>query len=576
VRATDTAGFSTTAQQIIVNVSANPPPVVSVTSPQNSATFVVNQSVPWAASASASGANIAKVEFYAGAALVGTATVAPYAGNWTPAAAGSYVLTAKATDSQGASTVSAPVNVVVSASPPPTVSLVTPAAGAVYATPGTVTFTASAAPVAGGAPIAQVAYYVAGNYIGSSTTAPYTLVWPAPASGTYAVTAVATDAAGMQATSATVNMTVVQSPPPTVALRSPAAGTSYAAPASITLTASAAAVASGASITKVDFYQGNVLLGTATAAPYLYTWSGVPAGNYSLAAIATDSVGVQASSPSTTVTVGNVSVAFTSPPDGAALSGFTTLVQGTVQAPPNSGVTVNGVLAMVDGANKFYAQVPLQAGSNAVTVTVTASTGQAITKSIAVTSDGVPPFLSIDVSATEGVSPLTVTYTLTNTGTTDATVLVNGGSQFTVPAGQTVPLTSNFTGIGAIFRTISATNGAGGSMSWTFAVLLDDPAQLDQRLKAVWNGMNTALIVGDKATAMNYLSTGAQAIYGPVFDKLMPFMSDIVASFSTPQMGTVSSDLSEYAVTRSIDGVNNVFFLYFTKDGNGVWRLDSM
>jgi hypothetical protein len=56
----------------------------------------------------------------------------------------------------------------------------------------------------------------------------------------------------------------------------------------------------------------------------------------------------------------------------------------------------------------------------------------------------------------------------------------------------------------------------------------------------------------------------------------MPDMASIVASFSTRRLGTLSSELGEYAITRNLDGVTNVFFVYFVKDANGVWRLDSM
>jgi hypothetical protein len=44
-------------------------------------------------------------------------------------------------------------------------------------------------------------------------------------------------------------------------------------------------------IARVDFYRGNVLIGTATSAPYTVTWSNVGAGTYSLTARATDDKG---------------------------------------------------------------------------------------------------------------------------------------------------------------------------------------------------------------------------------------------------------------------------------------------
>ncbi len=50
----------------------------------------------------------------------------------------------------------------------------------------------------------------------------------------------------------------------------------------------------------------------------------------------------------------------------------------------------------------------------------------------------------------------------------------------------------------------------------------------------------------------------------------------IVASFSAPQLVSGSGDIGEYVVGRTIGGVNQIFFIYFMRDIDGVWRLDSM
>lgn len=574
-KAYDNFGSSTASAPATVTVTANPPPTVALTAPSAGSTFIVNQNVALNANAAANGsAAVAKVEFFAGAALVGTATSSPYTATWTPSSSGSYALTAKATDSLGAATTSTAVNVSVQAGPPPTVNLTSPTVDATVSSSGTVTLTANAAPSQGGAAIAKVEFFASGKLIGTATTAPYAVSWASPTPGTYSVTAVATDALGISAASAAVTVTVINNPPPAVSLTAPAAGNAYAAPASMTLGASATA-ASGASIARVDFYQGNALVGSATSSPYLFSWTNVAAGSYSITAVATDNLGAQATTPPVSVTVGNLGVTFMSPQDGAALAGSSVLVRGMLQAPANSGVTINGVIAAIDSQNNFYANVPLQAGGNAITATVTASTGQTLTQTINVSSDGVAPFLIVDLSTTEGISPLAVTFNLTNTSATDANVTM-GASHFTVPAGSTMNFRGNYTGSGPVITTISAIDGSGNSTTQTFVVMLDDAAKIDQQLRAAWNGMNNALIAGDKATAMNYLSAGAQTIYGPVFDVLMPDMASITASFSAPQTGTLSSEIGEYVITRNLNGATNVFFVYFVKDATGVWRLDSM
>jgi hypothetical protein len=88
---------------------------------------------------------------------------------------------------------------------------------------------------------------------------------------------------------------------PTVTLTAPANGTNYAAPATITLSATASDPEGP--VTKVEFYSGTALIGTDTTSPYSMTWSAVAAGSYSLKAVAYDSAGANRASPLVSVTV---------------------------------------------------------------------------------------------------------------------------------------------------------------------------------------------------------------------------------------------------------------------------------
>ena len=54
---------------------------------------------------------------------------------------------------------------------------------------------------------------------------------------------------------------------------------------------------------RVDFYAGTQLMGSATASPFTTTWSSVPAGTYSLTAVATDNEGATATSAPVSVAV---------------------------------------------------------------------------------------------------------------------------------------------------------------------------------------------------------------------------------------------------------------------------------
>jgi endoglucanase len=88
---------------------------------------------------------------------------------------------------------------------------------------------------------------------------------------------------------------------PTVQLTSPTANQSFTPGSDIMLAASASET--GGTISKVEFFNGTTLLGTATTAPYTFTWTAVPAGSYSLTAEAFDANGGTATSTAVPITV---------------------------------------------------------------------------------------------------------------------------------------------------------------------------------------------------------------------------------------------------------------------------------
>ncbi|MGY3792869.1 carbohydrate-binding protein [Aquimarina sp. 433] len=99
----------------------NTAPQVSVTSPANGASYDIGQTIPLVANASDSDGSIAKVEFYINNNLTATEQVAPYETSTTINSAGSYTITAKATDNDGATKTSSPVTITVKDdSTPPT------------------------------------------------------------------------------------------------------------------------------------------------------------------------------------------------------------------------------------------------------------------------------------------------------------------------------------------------------------------------------------------------------------------------------------------------------------------------
>ncbi|BCU79784.1 Ig-like domain-containing protein [Luteolibacter sp. LG18] len=189
----------------VVISGGQPAPTVSLTAPTNGDTVAIPAPVNLVASAADANGTVAKVEFYQGATKLGEATSSPFQYSWTGMISGSYSLTAKATDNDGASTTSTAVNITVTnpSNVAPTVALTSHTDGQKIPA-SSLTLTASASDTDG--VISKVEFYNGATKLGESTTAPYTLTLPGIAVGNYTLTAKATDNDGGITTSTVVNV----------------------------------------------------------------------------------------------------------------------------------------------------------------------------------------------------------------------------------------------------------------------------------------------------------------------------------------------------------------------------------
>jgi RHS repeat-associated protein len=119
-------------------------------------------------------------------------------------AAGTYSLTARATNDKGDTDLSDPVSITVNALP--SVSLTSPSSNAAFKAPANIPLAVQVADTDGS--IANVEYFYGTTLITSLSAPPYSFVWTEVPQGTYALTARVTDNLGGAVTSVAVNVTV--------------------------------------------------------------------------------------------------------------------------------------------------------------------------------------------------------------------------------------------------------------------------------------------------------------------------------------------------------------------------------
>ena len=155
--------------------------------------------------------------------------------------------------------------------------------------------------------------------------------------------------------------------PPSVALTSPSGSASFTAPASIAMTASASDA--DGSVARVDFFVGATLLGSASSAPFTFTWSNAPAGSYSLTAQAVDNVGAVTTSAAVAVSVSPASGATLPAPWAHADIGAVTQGGGASLNTNTWSVTGSGADVWGNADQFHYAYQPLT-GDGTITARV--------------------------------------------------------------------------------------------------------------------------------------------------------------------------------------------------------------
>jgi len=215
-------------------------------------------------------------------------------------------------------------------------------------------------------------------------------------------------------------------PFPTVSISSPTNNATFTAPASVTINATAG---DDGSVTKVEFYNGNTLLGSDASSPYSYTWTGVTAGNYAITAVATDNLGA-----TTTSTVVNIVVnvpanklpvtSITSPANNATFTAPAS-IKIDADAIDNDGTIskvefYNGATLLGTDVSSTYSYTwtGVPAGNYALTVKATDNSNGVTTSTVVNVvvnpPANVPPVVSITAPTTNSsyTAPATINFTV--------------------------------------------------------------------------------------------------------------------------------------------------------------------
>lgn len=275
-----------------------------------------------------------------------------------------------------------------------------------------------------------------------------------------------------------------------------------------------------------------------------------------------------------------IEVSITSPLDGATVSGPTVKVSGTIINPAGNetGVTVNGMVALVYGDQFVASHVPLQEGANTLTATATDIDGHVVTTSITVSAVMPEDYISLEADPESGTSPLETTLRVDGSFSfIESAFTYNGPGEVEIienpsPEEYRVRMTTE----GVYDFTIEVMDEQNNAYTDTVTVVALNKEEFDAMLKAKWDGMNAALAQNDIDSAVSYFDDFSKDSYRAIFNAITSQQRlQITQEFSDIQFIRIMENSAEYDIRTIKDGREYSFYLLFVRDEDGIWKIRS-
>jgi hypothetical protein len=265
------------------------------------------------------------------------------------------------------------------------------------------------------------------------------------------------------------------------------------------------------------------------------------------------------------------------PTQGAVIGANYVVVSGRVTGPPNIGVSVNGVVAALDG-DMFHASIPLQPGGNMVSVTASAPESATVVRVVTVTGTSSP--FDVIASPPAGIAPHPVDFTIfSRTGLgierIDVDFYGRGAIGFTTDD-PNASIQTTYGAPGVYAPKVTITDAEGHTHDFTSVIVVNSVGSVDTKLRAIYAGMLARLRAGDTEGALKSFAPGAVEIYRPVFQALLPTIASVADQIGTIADASIMAGLAEYVLVQDTPQGKQAFLMYLTQGSDGTWLISSL
>ncbi len=123
---------------------------------------------------------------------------------------------------------------------------------------------------------------------------------------------------------------------------------------------------------------------------------------------------------------------------------------------------------------------------------------------------------------------------------------------------------------------VFVTSADGRRHSLSATIVIESAAQIDAKIRGVWNDFRAALVAEDTSAAASYFSEVARTRYAALFNQEPDELAALGAGLPELQQVTIMAKYAEYSAVREIDGVARLFLVQFVRDPDGIWRIAGM
>jgi plastocyanin len=268
------------------------------------------------------------------------------------------------------------------------------------------------------------------------------------------------------------------------------------------------------------------------------------------------------------------------PADGAMINRPDTMVRGTFANPSGkeTGITVNGKVAMVYGNEFVVNHLPLEEGSNTITIIATDVDGIARTATATVTAAMPEHYIRISANIEAANAPLETALRIDGTFSIDDSAL-NYAGPGTIDFLETEAdaYRVGMVDEGIYYFTAEAIHDT-VTYADTVAIVVVDGSALDALLQQRWADMKAALISGNIEEALQYHHERSQERYSAIYNAIGSDLPTLVSQMQSISLIYCVDGTAKYRIRQDhdINGqiVTITYYVYFIHDEDGLWRIE--